>query len=125
MHDVLRKNGSIEADIFEKYRRRHKRLINKLKNEDNLLFFYNKKLTEEELNKICNMLNKIRNGKKWALIQFYNDENDEEIRNEGNIYYLNLDNLLLNKQYRRMQQTNINLQKFFNKCLNFYQEEFN
>ena len=70
------------------------------------------------------MLNKIRN-KKWVLIQFYIDENDEEIRKKENVYYFNLNNLRRQKNSLSLQHTNINLQKFFNKCISIYQKEFN
>ena len=43
MHDVLVKDGLIERDLFEKYKRRHERIINKIKNEKDLVCFYNGK----------------------------------------------------------------------------------
>ena len=131
LHDVPTKNGSIQVNLFEKYRRRHLRVVNKLKNEKNLLFLYSKKLSNEEINNITFMLNKIRNGKKWALIQFYYNEQDKELTNKNNIYYFNLNNLILNKNKynnkpkKRIIYNNIDLKKFFGTCLKIYNNEFN
>jgi hypothetical protein len=100
LNDINNKdvNTSIQNNFINKYIRRYKRLIEKIKNED-IIFIYQSPISLEESEKFYNIISKITT-KKIILISFYDfGENIDTIRKHDNLYYLNFNNLYLTKIY--------------------------
>ena len=88
----------IQNNFIDKYIRRYKRLIEKMKNED-IIFIYHSPISLEESEKFYNIISKITT-KKIILVSFYDfGENIDTIRKHDNLYYLNYNNLYLTKNY--------------------------
>ena len=100
LNDINNKDliNSIQRHFIDKYIRRQKRLIEKIKNED-IIFIYQSPISLEESEKFYDIISKITN-KKIILVSFYDfGENIETIIKHGNFYCLNYNNLYLKKNY--------------------------
>ena len=104
IHDVyINKNINIEDNINEnfikKYIRRHERLINLLKNNEDICFIYQNNISKEDYIELNDIFKKYTD-KNIVVICFQDYGSEKEIIEKyDNLYYLNYHNMFHTRDY--------------------------
>ena len=127
LHDLKKTNCTLENDVVCKYIRRHKRLINFLKETDNLILCYNDYLSDSDAKNMSETIKTVTNKKFVILIFDYlkNDYKNKYIHN-GNIYRINFNLLSLSPRNSEnfYNKRNIHIELFFKTIIDIYNNYF-
>lgn len=128
LHDLKKPDCTLENDVVCKYIRRHKRLINYLKNTDNLILCYSGYLSDSDTKNISHTVETLTTKKFIILIFDYlkNDYKNKYINN-NNIYRINFNLLSLSPKDSEnfYNKRNINIELFFKTIIDIYNNYFN
>lgn len=117
---------NINKSFIEKYIRRYDRLINILKNNDNICFIYQNYISKEDYLKLNEAFIKFTNKK--IIVICFQDFGPEKniIENYNNLYYLNYYSMYLTKDYiYEPEMKFLNWDEIFQNIKNIYNMSFN
>ena len=122
----LEMQNIINESFIKKYIRRHNRLIDLLKNNDNLCFIYQSNIEKKDYIELNNIFKKYTD-KKIIIICFMNYGPDKEmIEKYENLYYLNIYNMYRTKDYIYDSSMEfLNWELIFENINKIYNENFN
>lgn len=116
----------IKINLIDKYIRRHNRFIEKLKNDEKILFIYTGEYTGfiEQIENFFNSI-KIINNKKYILVLINSNKNNKDKNNyykyDDNVYVINMINISVDKNgYNLTYCTLVNKYLFFNILFEIY-----
>ena len=107
-------------EFIEKYKRRYKRLINYIKNENKIFFIRYGIEDLEEIKSFINIINKINPNLVFFLIIVVYDESQKEVNSEYiNINPYNLNNVYFYNFYNNLDKNLIYSEDLFHKTIEY------
>lgn len=129
LHDLSKSVYTLQNDVVDKYIRRHKRLIEFLKNSNNLILTFNDNLSDIEANNISDTIKKLTTKNFIILIwDYFKDDFKNKYTHNNNIYRINFNLLSLSSKdsenFYNKHYSNINTDLFFKTIITIYNDSF-